>query len=110
MRIAPLALVLALSTAPAFAQSYGHEHVRGGWDKQQNAHAERHNARDAAEAANRNAWHAQRDAAVGDYHGAEHAQRRAQAAAEDAWRHREAARHGQGGYGYGRGGTHDDRR
>ena len=109
MRVASLALVLALSAAPAFAQSYDHEHNRGRWTRQQDAHSERHNARDAAEAANRYARHARRDAAVGDYHGAEHAQRRAQAAAEDAWRHREAARHGQGGFGYGRGDRHDNR-
>ena len=105
MRIAPLALIFAFGAAPAFAQDHGPGYGHGGWD----AHAEEHRARDAEEAAGRYARHARRDAAAGDHHGAEHAWRRAQAAARDGWRHREAARHGDGGHGYGDGAAHDDR-
>lgn len=109
MRIAPLALILTLGAAPAFAGDYGSDRGHDGWVGQQGARVEEHQAQDAGEAANRNAWHARRDAAVGDYEGAEHAQRRAQAAAKDARRHGEAARHGRDSYGYGRNTEHDNR-
>lgn len=106
MRIAPLALILAFGAAPAFAQGHGPGHGRGGWGGRWDAHTEGHRARDAEEATGWYARHARRDAAGGDHHGAEHAWRRAQAAARDAWLHREAARHGRG---YGDGAAHDDR-
>lgn len=109
MRTAPLAFVLALAAAPAFAQDHGSGHGHGGWGGRRDVHVEGHRARDAEEAADHYARRARRDAAVGDHHGAEHAWQRAQAAARDAWRHRDAARHGYGGRGYGDGATHDDR-
>lgn len=95
MRIASLTLAATLIAAPAFAQPYGPGHDSG-YQGQHGVRQNDHIARDAAQDANRNAWHARGDAARGDYHGAEDAQRRANRAAMDAQR----ARHGNVPYGH----------